>query len=148
MADAGLNGGAPPELCVDHTKAIQTNATKIVDVGRDVAITRAVLSGQVLRCEKKLDRLIEAVKIGAIVPAEKANLGLEYDSEDPTNPGVIGVSEWANRARKAAVMLSGAKQAETLAIARERRATIVAVCTGAVAILGALGALARVIFGG
>jgi hypothetical protein len=153
---SGGNGDGAA-LCISHDVQIVENTGEIRTLKRHAgaaakreAVRHAVLLGRLDRLETKLDRLLDGVRIGAVV-AREPSPDLDWDPGEDTLSGRepdAAASTWARRARDTAQQLGAADYARTEAQARAKRAVILAYAGGAIGIIGALGALAKILLGG
>jgi len=162
MPDLQTDGQSPPALCLAHSADIQ--ALHVSQSRSNQRHTEQMISvhSTVSRIETKVDRILEGISIGAIVPARPPESprrplpSLGWDIDEPTHPGdADSASTWAHRARMTAELAereatarAGAEVRLIEARSHARKATIAAVAGAIVAVIGALAALLPRVFGG
>lgn len=120
------------------------------DISADRREAAARLSGvhsEIRALNTKFDRVLEGLRIGAIVPAKPPSGFLDFDPDDATNPGIEGAATW--KARTSMVLAAKADDEVKLidARAKARRMTIAAAAAAVATILMAIAALVQA-FGG
>lgn len=140
MADLTLNHYP----CETHDRRITANEVGLKRQNQRHTEQMIAIHGAVSRVETKVDRILEGIRIGAVVPVgpdtRKPLPSLDWSLDDATNPGVEGAATWKQRAAEVAEAKTRAEIALIEARARERRMTITAVAAAIGTVIAAAAA--------
>lgn len=140
MPDMSMNGYP----CDNHDRRIQAVEVALPRQNKRHTEQMVALHSTVSRVETKVDRILEGIRIGAVVPVgpdtRKPLPSLDWSLDDATNPGVEGAATWKQRAAEVAEAKTRAEIALIEARARERRMTITAVAAAIGTVIAAAAA--------
>jgi hypothetical protein len=146
MADIRTNGQSPPALCHVHSRDIKMINERQIRMEHTQELRDTRTGSRLKAIEKKLDRVIEGMRIGNIEPVPVTNSFVpDFDPDEQTNPGihVDAAKLWKGRTTKALDLKDQAEIALTREKAKARKVIIAAVCTGAAMVLTAIAAIVQ-----
>jgi len=152
---AGGNGTHPTGFCASQDDRIET--VEVWQRQHEIEHNRAnqrnteqliAMFSEIKKVGTKVDRLLEGIKIGAVVPAQTPEArqplpSIGWDLNEPTYPGNEDESArlWKGRAGMAIEAKTAAEVELIRERAKARKALIAAVCTGIATVIAAAAAL-------